>query len=162
MGGVWLMRMYQMIPDNGLFSYPQPLCVFNCSIGVIGFINGLENGKQRYEKIDTAKPLFELVDETTPKPASGAGAMMGEGAKYNIDQFIRDNCLFENNDESNKLAEEMGDKRLDALVGETESLLNDSLGKVLFIDEAYSLVNDEKDSFGREALTVLNRFMSEY
>lgn len=44
----------------------------------------------------------------------------------------------------------------------TEKLLQSCLGKVLFIDEAYSLVNDEKDSFGREALTVLNRFMSEY
>jgi len=44
----------------------------------------------------------------------------------------------------------------------TEKLLNDSLGKVLFIDEAYSLVNDEKDSYGKEALTVLNKFMSEH
>jgi DNA polymerase III delta prime subunit len=44
----------------------------------------------------------------------------------------------------------------------TEKLLRESLGKVLFIDEAYSLVNDDKDSFGKEALTVLNRFMSEY
>lgn len=44
----------------------------------------------------------------------------------------------------------------------TEKLLRDSMGKVLFIDEAYSLINDEKDSFGREALTVLNRFMSEH
>jgi len=44
----------------------------------------------------------------------------------------------------------------------TEKLLQESLGKVLFIDEAYSMVSDEKDSYGREALTVLNRFMSEH
>lgn len=44
----------------------------------------------------------------------------------------------------------------------TEKLLRDNFGKVIFIDEAYSLVNDEKDSFGKEALTVLNRYMSEY
>lgn len=44
----------------------------------------------------------------------------------------------------------------------TEKLLRESLGKVLFIDEAYALVNDERDSYGREALTVLNRFMSEH
>jgi DNA polymerase III delta prime subunit len=43
----------------------------------------------------------------------------------------------------------------------TEKLLNDSIGKVLFIDEAYSLVNEEKDSYGKEVLTTLNRFMSE-
>ena len=44
----------------------------------------------------------------------------------------------------------------------TESLLRECLGKVVFIDEAYSLVNDEKDSYGKEALTCLNRFMSEH
>ena len=44
----------------------------------------------------------------------------------------------------------------------TEKLLNSSIGKVLFIDEAYSLINDDRDSYGREALTVLNRFMSEH
>ena len=44
----------------------------------------------------------------------------------------------------------------------TEKLLKDSLGKVLFIDEAYSLINDDKDTFGSECLTTLNRFMSEH
>jgi len=44
----------------------------------------------------------------------------------------------------------------------TESLLKSNLGKVLFIDEAYSLIHDEKDSYGMEALTVLNRYMSEH
>lgn len=43
----------------------------------------------------------------------------------------------------------------------TEKLLNESIGKVLFIDEAYSLVTDDKDSYGKEVLTTLNRFMSE-
>lgn len=41
-------------------------------------------------------------------------------------------------------------------------ILEDSLGKVVFIDEAYAIVNDEKDAYGKEALTVLNRFMSEH
>ena len=44
----------------------------------------------------------------------------------------------------------------------TENLLKESLGKVLFIDEAYSLINDERDSYGYECLTTLNRFMSEH
>ena len=44
----------------------------------------------------------------------------------------------------------------------TEKLLQDSLGKVLFIDEAYSLILDEKDSYGHECLSTLNRFMSEH
>lgn len=46
----------------------------------------------------------------------------------------------------------------------TRKLLVDTLnqGKSLFIDEAYSLINDERDSFGYEALHELNRFMSEH
>ena len=46
----------------------------------------------------------------------------------------------------------------------TQKLLTNTLeeGKVLFIDEAYSIVLDEKDSFGHEALNELNRFMSEH
>lgn len=45
----------------------------------------------------------------------------------------------------------------------TQKLLTTTLeeGKVLFIDEAYSLVLDEKDSFGHEAINEINRFMSE-
>jgi hypothetical protein len=46
----------------------------------------------------------------------------------------------------------------------TYNLLKNTLeeGKVLFIDEAYSIVLDDKDSFGHEALNELNRFMSEH
>ena len=46
----------------------------------------------------------------------------------------------------------------------TQNLLQTTLeeGKVLFIDEAYSIVLDDKDSFGHEALNELNRFMSEH
>ena len=44
----------------------------------------------------------------------------------------------------------------------TKSLLYANLGKVLFIDEAYSLYNGERDQFGMEALTTLNLFMSEH
>ena len=43
----------------------------------------------------------------------------------------------------------------------TKELLNKNLGKVLFIDEAYSLMNDEPDPYGMEAITTLNLFMSE-
>lgn len=44
----------------------------------------------------------------------------------------------------------------------TMKLLEKTLGGVLFIDEAYSLIHDDKDSFGMEALTTLNQFMSEH
>lgn len=44
----------------------------------------------------------------------------------------------------------------------TKALLYSNMGKVLFIDEAYSLINGERDPFGMEALTTLNLFMSEH
>lgn len=44
----------------------------------------------------------------------------------------------------------------------TKALLYANMGKVLFIDEAYSLFNGERDQFGMEALTTLNLFMSEH
>jgi hypothetical protein len=43
----------------------------------------------------------------------------------------------------------------------TKKLLESSVGKALFIDEAYSLSTGDRDSYGSEALTELNRFMSE-
>lgn len=44
----------------------------------------------------------------------------------------------------------------------TVALLNANLGKVLFVDEAYSLVTDAHDSFGIEALTAINLFLSQH
>lgn len=43
----------------------------------------------------------------------------------------------------------------------TKALLEANVGKVLFIDEAYSLLNDIRDAYGMEALTTLNQYMSE-
>lgn len=43
----------------------------------------------------------------------------------------------------------------------TKELLQRNIGKVLFIDEAYSLNNGERDQYGMEALTTLNRYLSE-
>ena len=45
---------------------------------------------------------------------------------------------------------------------QTRSFLEANRGKVVFIDEAYALVNSDRDAFGMEALTELNKFMSEH
>ncbi len=44
----------------------------------------------------------------------------------------------------------------------TIKLLEENLGKVLFVDEAYSLVTDMHDSFGMEVLTAINLFLSQH
>lgn len=43
----------------------------------------------------------------------------------------------------------------------TKNLLEQNIGKVLFVDEAYSLLNKGIDPYGMEALTTINLFMSE-
>lgn len=44
----------------------------------------------------------------------------------------------------------------------TRAFLEANRGKVVFIDEAYSLILGDKDSFGFEALTEINKYMSEH
>lgn len=44
----------------------------------------------------------------------------------------------------------------------TKKLLSENIGKVLFVDEAYSLVEGLDDKFGVEAATTLNLFMSQH
>ena len=44
----------------------------------------------------------------------------------------------------------------------TEEILNDCIGNVLFLDEVYSFgCNDRRDSFSKECLDCINRFLSE-
>lgn len=43
----------------------------------------------------------------------------------------------------------------------TEAVLNRAMGGVLFIDEAYSLVQDDRDTFGKEALDKLVEAMTD-
>ena len=43
----------------------------------------------------------------------------------------------------------------------TQTLINKSLGGVLFIDEAYALGNDKKDSFSKECIDTINQNLTE-
>ena len=55
------------------------------------------------------------------------------------------------------IAEYMGQTAI-----KTQKLLEANRGKVVFIDEAYSLLNDPRDAYGHEALSTLILFMSEH
>ena len=44
----------------------------------------------------------------------------------------------------------------------THAVVQSALGGVLFIDEAYSLVSNDKDTFGREALDTLVKLLEAY
>ena len=43
----------------------------------------------------------------------------------------------------------------------TMKLLNKLSGGVIFVDEAYSLMNGDKDDYGKESLDQINAFLSE-
>lgn len=58
--------------------------------------------------------------------------------------------------------EDFIDKYLGGTDKKTKALLQQNTGKVLFIDEAYSLYTGEHDIYGIEALTTINRYMSEH
>lgn len=51
-------------------------------------------------------------------------------------------------------------------VGQTaikvQKVIQEAIGGVLFIDEAYSLVNDEQDSFGKEAIETILKAMEDH
>lgn len=44
----------------------------------------------------------------------------------------------------------------------TKKLLDDNIGKVIIIEEAYLLYTCQQDSYGMEALTMINRYMDEH
>lgn len=44
----------------------------------------------------------------------------------------------------------------------TQKVIQEALGGVLFIDEAYSLVNDEQDSYGKEAIETILKAMEDH
>jgi SpoVK/Ycf46/Vps4 family AAA+-type ATPase len=44
----------------------------------------------------------------------------------------------------------------------TKKVIESAIGGVLFIDEAYSLFQDDKDSFGKEAIAVIIQYMTEF
>ncbi len=44
----------------------------------------------------------------------------------------------------------------------TQNVIEEAIGGVLFIDEAYSLVNDEKDTYGKEAVETLLKAMEDH
>lgn len=148
-------------------------------------INSYPEVREKLNKIVSNTIPDEYITFTLPIPSSSSSSSTSSSSsstltpEQKLDQAINDLVdLSKNLNQEPEKKDEIEPRKFDEIrivsredfVGgflgqtaiKTEKLLRDSFGKILFIDEAYSLVNDEKDSFGREALTVLNRFMSEY
>lgn len=70
---------------------------------------------------------------------------------------IKDHDVFRIVSRSEFVSEYLGQTAIKTL-----NLLKENMGKVLFIDEAYSLYEGKDDPYGMEALTTLNKFLSEH
>ena len=84
-----------------------------------------------------------------------------EFARIYADIFVRLGVL-----KSNKFTEIKRDDLVGQYLGhtaiQTRKLLDEAMGGVLFLDEAYSLGNQEqRDSFSKEAIDMLNQYLSE-
>jgi len=85
-----------------------------------------------------------------------------EFAKIYADIFVRLNVLSSDTFIEIKRDDLVG-KYLGQTAPKTRELLDKALGGVIFLDEAYSLGNEEKrDSFSKEAIDMINQYLSEH
>ena len=85
-----------------------------------------------------------------------------EFAKIYADIFVRLNVLSSDTFMEIKRDDLVG-KYLGQTAPKTRELLDKALGGVIFLDEAYSLGNEEKrDSFSKEAIDMINQYLSEH
>ena len=85
-----------------------------------------------------------------------------EFARIYADIFVRLNVLSSDTFIEIKRDDLVG-KYLGQTAPKTRELLDKALGGVIFLDEAYSLGNEEKrDSFSKEAIDMINQYLSEH
>ena len=93
--------------------------------------------------------------------AGPPGVGKTELSKIYADIFVRLGIL--KNDKFIEIKrDDLVGKYLGQTAPKTRKLLDDAMGGVIFLDEAYSLGNEEKrDSFSKEAIDMINQYLSE-
>jgi hypothetical protein len=106
---------------------------------------------------------FIIISSLNSDPSSSTNNnIMGNNKDVPAIKEVNDNLPVDNKIIKIVSRADFVDKYVGWTAQKTLKLLNESLGKVLFVDEAYSLINGPHDEFGMEALTTLNLFMSEH
>jgi SpoVK/Ycf46/Vps4 family AAA+-type ATPase len=131
-------------------------------------INGIGKKAPHYEKDYELLPQRFLVKTAESLPAIPHLALLGNPGtgKTTVARLIGRILREEGILESGHLVEA---QRADLVAGyqgqsalKTNHVIQSAMGGILFIDEAYNLINDERDSFGLEALATLIKAMSDY
>ncbi len=141
-----LQRLYNIIP---------PLVKLDQMIG-------LESAKEEMFKVIVYWIQNPHTDEYLHTVIEGPpGVGKTEFAKIYADIFVRLGIL-----KTNKFIEIKKDDLVAKYLGQTshrtKEVLESGMGGVIFLDEAYSLGNEEKrDSFAKEAIDMINQYLSE-
>lgn len=140
----------------------QRLCNIIPPLAKLDQMIGLESVKEEIFKVIVYWIQNPHTDEYLHTVIEGPpGVGKTEFAKIYADIFVRLGIL-----KSNKFIEIKKDDLVAKYLGQTshrtKEVLESGMGGVIFLDEAYSLGNEEKrDSFAKEAIDMINQYLSE-
>lgn len=128
---------------------------------LIAMIGLVDVKKEVFKKIVYYVKNSSLDEYLHTQIAGPPGVGKTEFAKIYADIFVRLGILKTSNFIEIKRDDLVG-KYLGQTAPKTRELLEKAMGGVLFLDEAYSLGNEEKrDSFSKEAIDMINVYLSE-
>ena len=121
--------------------------------GLMNFIRVSDMRKKRGMKVPTTS--YHLV--FTGNPGTGKTTVARLVAKLYYQIGILPKGQLVETDRSSLVAGYLGQTAI-----KTQKVIQEALGGVLFIDEAYSLANDDQDSYGREAIETILKAMEDH
>lgn len=140
---------------NSMSGYLSKLSSYNTELLQFYFIIGMFVGIQLYDHV--LKPLYKLY---------GYNVIIASVLLLLLFIYLYQYEQVTNTTESDMIVITSRSTFVNMYLGgtapQTENFLKENKGKVVFIDEAYSLYNGYNDNYGSEALSSINKFMSEH